>query len=140
MKHSELPFIDTQKLFLRVLYYFLIGNGDAHLKNFAMIRLPNLKYRLSPAYDIVSSKLVMENEIEETALRINGKKNKITLKDFKALAEYLQINAKQYERHMANAKLGGFELAFNIQQSFLPQGMKDRFETIFEERYRRIFP
>ena len=50
---SEIPGFDAQLFFERILYFFIIGNGDAHLKNFSIIYDKENFIRLSPAYDIV---------------------------------------------------------------------------------------
>ena len=45
---------ETERLFRRVLVCLLLGNTDAHLKNFAMFHTPE-GLRLSPCYDCVAS-------------------------------------------------------------------------------------
>ena len=138
-KFSTIPFIDTQKLFTRVLFNFLIGNGDAHLKNFSMIRYSQEGYKLSLAYDIVSSRLVMPNEADETALSINGKKNKITPNDFEALAKNLEIGDKQYSRILDMGRLLDNFFDDYLHKSFLPEELKWRFSDIFNKRYERLY-
>lgn len=137
-KNSCMPFIDTQKLFVRALFFFLIGNGDAHLKNFSMVRHP-AGYRLADAYDIVSSRLVMPSESDDMALHINGRKNRFMKKDFEALAKYLEMTNKQRDRflHMARgleAKIGAY-----ISSSFLPQAQHKAFASIVQERSAQLF-
>lgn len=88
---------DQQLFFERVLFNFILGNGDAHLKNYS-ISYRGDTIRLSPAYDIVCSKLVIPEE-EESALNINGKKNRLSRLDFNILAEYLNVPIKvRYEK------------------------------------------
>ena len=64
-----------------------------HLKNYALIENPLGQYELSPAYDLLSTLLVLLDE-EESALTINGKKNRLKRTDFDNLAKSLQINEK----------------------------------------------
>ncbi len=66
--------IQIVKLFKRILACFLIGNTDAHLKNFAMFHEDNGKLVLTPAYDLVASSSY--ERFREIALEINGIKNK----------------------------------------------------------------
>lgn len=138
-RHSEIPFIDTQKLFIRTLFNFLIGNGDAHLKNFSMIRLPEKGYRLSEAYDIVSSRLALPKESEELALSINGKKNNLNLKDFEKLAYSLEIERKNFNRLTETASRLDRKIKNYVNSSFLPEELKRQFLSIFIERYKRLF-
>ncbi len=138
-RHSESPFIDTQRLFIRTIFNFLVGNGDAHLKNFAMIRPSGKGYRLSPAYDIVSSRLVIPNESDELAITVNGKKNNILLKDFLALADHLEIPPKQLQNIMDKMRTLKERFAAFLERSFLPEEKKPALGAIFEKRFKRIF-
>ncbi len=90
---SEVPGLDVQLFFERILFFFIIGNGDAHLKNFSVIYDSHGHIRLSPAYDIVSSKLVIPGE-KDSALPMQGKKNNIKGKDFIEFSNYLKIPEK----------------------------------------------
>ena len=54
-----------------------------HLKNFSLYNV-GLGYCLTPAYDLLSTVLVMPEDTEELALTLNGKKRKICRKDFES--------------------------------------------------------
>ncbi len=56
-QHCTFPLLEKMKFFRLVLFNFLIGNEDAHLKNFSLIQRDN-KVELSPAYDLVNSTIV----------------------------------------------------------------------------------
>ncbi len=130
---SAAPGLDVQLFFERVVLSFLLGNGDAHFKNFS-ISYHDDGVRLSPAYDIVSSKLVIPKE-EDSALTINGKKNNLTHNDFGALAEHLKIPQKvRYD------KFSGKKSLINrfIQESQLPQNFKAKFIEIVTSRFERL--
>ena len=139
MRRSEIPFIDAQKLFCRALFYYLIGNGDAHLKNFAMICLPDLGYRLSLAYDIASSRLAMSDESDELALTLSGKRNNIALNDIKKFANYLEISEKNYNRFIESARHLKTVFDSYLDRSFLPEKYKNNFRKIFQSRLGSIF-
>lgn len=136
--HSCVPFVDTQKLFVRALFFFLIANGDAHLKNFAMVWRP-AGYRLTEAYDIVSSRLAMPSESDEVAININGRKNRIMKKDFDALATYLEMTDKQRDRFLDMARALKSRIDAYIHNSSLPRKQKEAFAAIFRERHAQIF-
>ena len=133
-KISDVPGLDIQLYYERVLFNFIIGNGDAHLKNFSIVYDNSGKARLSPAYDIVSSKLVIPEE-EDTALTLNGKKNKITIKDFQALAEYFGIANKEINGKLLSSKK---EIIAFVKKSILEKSEKNRLSDIIEERYSRL--
>ena len=84
---------EQQRLFELILFCYLTGNTDMHLKNYALIENALGQYELSPAYDLLSTLLVLSDE-EESALTINGKKNRFKRTDFDSLAKSLQINEK----------------------------------------------
>jgi len=58
-KYSAVPGLDLLRLFERALLFYVLGNGDAHLKNFSLLRTEEVGYQLSPVYDVVSSRLVL---------------------------------------------------------------------------------
>ena len=84
---------EQQRLFELILFCYLTGNTDMHLKNYALIENTLGQYELSPAYDLLSTLLVLSDE-EESALSINGKKNRLKRTDFDSVAKTLQINEK----------------------------------------------
>lgn len=132
---SSVPGLDVQLLFERVVLSFLIGNGDAHLKNYSVsYDEHDHQIRLSPAYDIVCSKLVIPEE-EDTALTINGKKNQLSRKDFDVLAENFKIPEKiRYEKFHQNLDL----IAGIIQKSKISKEKQATFVKIVKERYQRM--
>jgi serine/threonine-protein kinase HipA len=93
---SSKPYLDLILFIERVIFCFLIGNGDMHLKNWSIIRNLENDYRLSPAYDLISSKLYLPEE-DESALTLNGKRRRIKSSDFKSLSDYLSIESKSFE-------------------------------------------
>jgi serine/threonine-protein kinase HipA len=71
-KHSVRPEIDIARFFRRLIVFVLVGNCDAHLKNFSLLETPD-GLRLSPAYDIVNTALY-EGFDQNIALSLDGKK------------------------------------------------------------------
>ncbi len=130
---SSVPGLDVQLFFERVVFYFLIGNGDAHFKNYSITHRDDGQIRLTPAYDIVCSRLVTKDD--ESALAINGKNNRLEKKDFDALADYFKIPEKvRYEK---------FEKKFDmikkiIESSYIVQEKQAQFLNIIQERRARL--
>jgi serine/threonine-protein kinase HipA len=131
---SAAPGLDVQLFYERVLFNFIIGNGDAHFKNFSIIYGATGSLRLAPAYDIVSSKMIISDE-EDSALTINGKKNKITNSDFNALRQYLKIPPKAVENKFLDQSNLIFE---TIQHSQLTNQEKDNLQGIVKQRINRL--
>ena len=78
-KYSDHPIIDTINFYKIILFSYIIGNTDMHLKNFSLYEI-NDEYQLTPAYDLVPVLMIFNQQ--EMALTINGKKKNITKKDF----------------------------------------------------------
>ncbi len=79
-KYSVTPGLDIVNFYEIVIFCFLTGNNDMHLKNFSLLK--NVNYSLCPAYDLVPSELVVEGDDEELALNLNGKKKRLKREDF----------------------------------------------------------
>jgi len=138
LKYSRNPGLDVINYFEQVLFSFLTGNADMHLKNFSLIKSPGIGHVLSPAYDLVATALVNPADKEDLALTLNGKKKKITRNDFIAAFRTLILNPKQQEnifRKMMSAKAGWMDF---IGISFLSDDFKERLMTIIEQRFKRI--
>ena len=138
LKYSRNPGLDVVNYFEQVLFSFLTGNADMHLKNFSLIKLPGIGYVLSPAYDLVATALVNPADKEDLALTLNGKKKKINRNDFIAALQTLNLDPKQQEnifRKMMRAKAGWMDF---IGMSFLSDDFKQRLMTIIEQRFIRI--
>lgn len=130
---SEIPGLDIQHLYERVLFFFIIGNGDAHLKNYSINYKSLENIRLSPAYDIVSSKLVIPKE-EDFALAINGNKNKLSIEDFMVFSAKFDI-PKKITENILNKKTLIIDLIKDSQLSF---DFKNRLTEIVLERFSRL--
>lgn len=96
IEHSANTLLDSLRLFEVVVYSYITGNNDMHLKNFSLIR-NNEQWFLSPAYDLLNVSLHLPEDTEETALTINGKKRKLKKTDFVDLGLPLQLTKKQFK-------------------------------------------
>jgi serine/threonine-protein kinase HipA len=131
---SSVPGLDVQLLFERVVFYFIIGNGDAHFKNYSIAHRDDGQIRLTPAYDIVCTKLVIQEE-RDSALMINGADDKLKRKDFDTLADYFKIPLKvRYDKFSGKLRLIG-EM---IRSSMLDKNKQEQFIKIVKERYQRM--
>ena len=138
LKYSANPGLDTINFFEQILFSFLTGNADMHLKNFSLINQPGIGNILSPAYDLVATALVNPSDDEDTALTLNGKKKKIKRSDFVAAFNTLKLDTKQQENiftKMEKAKAKWIEL---IDNSFLNADFKKAYKELIMIRSSRI--
>lgn len=133
------PLLEKKKLFRRVLFCFLTGNEDMHLKNFSLITKAH-KIELSPAYDLLNSTISMINAKEELALPLAGKKRNIKRKDLFDYygLEKLQLSDKTIDSEMKNVIDTKGSLKELISLSFLNDEMKTKYNDLMDERYNRL--
>ncbi len=138
-KYSANPGLDVTNFFEQVLFSFLTGNADMHLKNISLIDNPNMGYILSPAYDMVASTLVVEGDLEELALTLNGKKNKIKKKDFVEAMRRFHVENKAIENifNKFNTSIDYWHKFIDI--SFLPDEMKTGYHDLIVKRANEMF-
>lgn len=137
-RHSVTPGLDVVNFFELVLFSFLTGNADMHLKNFSLLEQPGLGMVLSPAYDLVNTALVHPADEEEMALTLNGRKKKLTKQDFVAAMNTLKLEEKQQEmifNKMAKAWPQWQEL---IDRSFMSVEFKEQYKSLLKERMNRL--
>lgn len=136
--HSVTPGLDVVNFFELVLFSFLTGNADMHLKNFSLLEQPGMGMTLSPAYDLVNTALVNPADEEEMALTLNGRKRKLKKQDFMAAMNALKMEEKQQENifnKMRKALPKWMEL---IDRSFISEVFKELYKTILTERMNRL--
>lgn len=53
--------VEIEKYFSLIVFNFLFSNGDAHLKNFSLLESSKGDYLLSPAYDLINTRLHVDD-------------------------------------------------------------------------------
>ncbi|MCI9846063.1 HipA domain-containing protein [Flavobacterium pectinovorum] len=138
LKYSTNPGLDVVNFFEQIVFSFLTGNADMHLKNFSLIHQPKIGPVLSPAYDMVATSIVNPEDDEEMALTLNAKKKKIRKSDFIAAFTSLNLEKKQQENifnKMKKSKEKWFDL---IDRSFLSEDFKKSYKELILMRFERI--
>lgn len=132
--YSATPKLDIINFWEVVVFSWITGNADMHLKNFSLYQSLGSGYTLTPAYDMLSTALVMPEDTEELALTLNGKKRKLRKADFvksitsSGIEEKVIDNmAKKFSRNLPK----WFEL---IDRSFLPDDMKHKYKNLILRR------
>lgn len=133
---SANPLFDLTRLFELVLFSYLTGNGDMHLKNFSLFKDPKLGWKLASGYDLLSTRLVIPVEIdpEELSLTLAGKKSNFQSTSFDEFGKSIGLNNKQISN--ITDKLIDKRKSFNeiIDKSFLSEEMKDSYKAIVSSR------
>lgn len=135
-RYSSRKGLDMTELYLRLVFSFLTGNSDMHLKNFSLIETGenSRQYILSPAYDLLPVNVIMPEDQEQLALPMNGKKTNLHRKDFLLFADSCSIPRNAAE-NIINRLLGFLPLFSELcEVSLLPEGMKRRLISLMHER------
>jgi serine/threonine-protein kinase HipA len=133
--YSTFPAIEKLKLFKLVIFNYLIGNEDSHLKNFSIITDDN-QVRLSPCYDLVNSTIVLKEQDEEIALPLKGKKKHLTrniLVNYFGI-ESCELTEKSIEKVLKTISLAIPKWKTLIDISFLSKEMKGKYLDLLNGR------
>ena len=134
LKYSVQPGLDAVSFFDLNLFCFVTGNADMHLKNFSLMRNDAGEMVLSPAYDLLSTRLLMAEDKEEMALTLNGKKARIKREDFFALGKNLQIPDKAIDNSFSRLLKRIPEMKDVVKNSFLSAELKKNFIKLIDQR------
>ncbi len=121
-QYSAAPLLDVVNFWEVVVFSWLTGNADMHLKNFSLYR-PADNYMLTPAYDLLSTSIVMPEDEEELALTLNGKKKKIKRADFEKAMLDSGMDEKAIEKLFKKFAKTLPKWYALIEESFLPKDM-----------------
>ncbi len=135
-KYSSQTGLDRAELFMRIVFSFVVGNSDMHLKNFSLIETKEASntYVISPAYDLLPVNVIMPEDKEEFALTLNGKKSNINRKDFLIFAKECGITEMSAKKMIAKIVSMKQKYLVMCRDSFLPDYLKASFTELIEKR------
>lgn len=136
--YSSNPVLDLAYFTELVIFSWLIGNADMHLKNYSLLTDHEGMISLAPAYDLVATKLILTQDPEESALTINGKKSRIKMKDFEAFADTVQLPRKSLENIFKKFKKRLPAALAELEQSFLSKDVKLAYKDFLLEQLDRL--
>lgn len=138
LQYSANPGLDVVNYYELVLFSFLTGNADMHLKNFSLLQTPGLGYGLAPAYDLVATALVNPADTEELALTLNGKKRRLRQVDFRQAAARVGIDEKVMTGMLTRFVKARAIWETYIDQSFLPTALQQQFHVLLSQRFGQL--
>lgn len=136
-QHSSAPLLDVVNFWEVVLFSWLTGNADMHLKNFSLFR-PGDNYMLTPAYDLLSTALAMPEDDEELALTLNGKKKRIKREDFEKAMRDSGMDEKAIANLFARFSKAIPKWHELIKASFLPTDLQEAYHKKVDIMARKI--
>lgn len=139
MQYSSVPKLDVINFWEQVVFSWLTGNADMHLKNFSLYSQRKGYYSLTPGYDMISTALLMPEDTEELALTLYGKRRKIKRSDFEVAMNSCSLEKKIIDNLFSKfTKVAEKWLEF-IDISFLPKEMKQQYKLIITRKYQSFF-
>ena len=132
-KYSSVPQLDLVNFWEVVVFSWITGNADMHLKNFSLYNIGH-GYTLTPAYDLLATTLIMPEDPEELALMLNGKKRKIRRSDFEKSMSLSGLNEKVIENIAKKFRRALPKWLDYINNSFLPTDLKRSYKHLILQR------
>lgn len=137
-RYSATPVLDLMRYYELLLFCWLTGNNNMHLKNFSLYRPTNTGYVLTPAYDLLNVAIVNPADNEELALTLNGKKHRLTRTDF----EKAMLGSGLNEKVVSNIFRKFLKIypawESTIRASFLPADLQDAYCSLIQNRINRL--
>lgn len=138
-QYCTFPMLENIKLFRRVIFNFLIGNEDMHLKNYSIIT-QDKKIELSPAYDFLNTSIVVEQVEDEIALPICGKRSRLKRED---LIDYFGVEILDLPQSEVSRILKAVMDKRNdwerlIRRSFLSESMQVAYLDLLDARFQKL--
>ena len=133
-KYSSVPKLDVVNYWEQVVFSWITGNADMHLKNFSLYSCQRGMYQLAPAYDLLSTALVMPEDTEELALTLNGKKRKLKRPDFEVAMKSSGLDEKVIGNILDKFLKVRDSWFACMDASFLPDEMKHPYKNMIEHR------
>ena len=133
-QYSSMPKMDVTNFFETVLFSWITGNNDMHLKNFSLYEPQDGTIRLTPAYDLLNAAILNPKDDEELALTLNGRKKRLKRADFVAAGVTMGIDPKIVDRLIGKYVRLYPRMSEFIGQSFLDEELKNRYNEMLRER------
>ena len=137
VQYSNTPKLDLTNYMQLLLFCFITGNNDMHLKNFSLYH-PSEKYQLSPAYDLLNVAIANPKDKEELALPLSGRKTKLRLDDFLKAAKTMGLEENVVQRLVAGLHKVFPKWQQLIKDSFLSDDQKQAYEELVIARLNRL--
>ena len=137
-RYSSVPKLDLVNFWEQVVFSWIVGNADMHLKNFSLYSEKVGSYELTPTYDQVSTAIVMPEDTDQLALPLNGFQKKLLSMDFAQAMELSGLNRQMVQR-IFNRFIPLKEKWFaNIDASFISEQQKTQFKELISNRIETL--
>ena len=137
-KYSSAPVLDLVNFWEVVVFSWITGNSDMHLKNFSLISKNPGNYVLSQAYDLINVHIVFPEDAEELALTLDGKKKNIRKQNFVQAMKSSGLDDKVMGNIFNKFKAVAKRWYDFIDISFLPLELKEKYKKEIAENLAKL--
>jgi serine/threonine-protein kinase HipA len=130
LRFASEPLIEVRRLFRRVLFCWWTGNGDMHLKNYSLLADAAGRHALSPAYDLLCTRLYIP--ADRLALPLGGRDRGLTARHWRDFAAYCRLTPRAAARVAAELFAAKDDLLELVRQSFLSSDLQEAYATVLE--------
>lgn len=132
--------VESPKLLRTLMFNYLFSNGDAHFKNFSLLETDQGDYRLSPAYDLLNSRIHIRDK--DFALDDGLLPKKLAqgtvMQQFTLLAATARINSKVFDGIVSRMLSGSEQVEQLIFASFLDETTKKNYLQAYQGRLKQL--
>lgn len=133
-RYSSVSKLDIINYWEQVVFSWIVGNADMHLKNFSLYSQKPGKYILTPTYDQVSTAIVMPEDTDEMALPLNGFQKKLLAMDFVQAMEATGLTEQMALRIISRFISLRDKWFACIDESFISESQKIQFKELINKR------
>jgi serine/threonine-protein kinase HipA len=137
-QYSAVAKLDLTKYWEQVLFSWIVGNADMHLKNYSLYSPDGRDCQLTPAYDLLSTALVLPEDTEELALTLCGRKQKLTRQNFISAMTESGLNEKVCANMFKKFERVAPRWQDFIRRSFIPAEMQEQYIGLINSRLARL--
>lgn len=144
-RHIPMYAIELEKFFRLVLFNYIFSNGDAHVKNFSALRTDEGDYVLTPAYDLLCTRIHSPNEADMALTLFKDRFTRTyevlgfySYPDFIEFGKVLGIKENRvikiiHEFHGKEERIDKL-----IYASFLSDGLKEKYKQTYTDKLTRL--
>jgi serine/threonine-protein kinase HipA len=132
--------LESLKLLKILIFNYLFSNGDAHFKNFSLIEMPMGDFRLSPAYDLLNSRIHIEDKdfaLDDGLLPRSLAQGKIK-QQFEVLSEKAEIDNSFFNNILIDMLSNSQSVEKLVFLSFLDNSTKRNYLQSYQGRLKQL--
>lgn len=134
--------LEAAKLFKLLVFNYLFSNGDAHFKNFSLLETPLGDFRLSPAYDLLNTRMHINDSdfaLDDGLLQNNMVKGKV-MEQFHLLADQAELSKNQLDEVLDKLLSNSEKVAELVEASYLSDSAKRNYLQAYQTKFKKISP